>query len=96
MDSPNLIEENVSYYLQNSLKMSHGKRVQIYSVALNVGLVLLFCLVCGTFLYYCYKSKPTPYERQQKLYRDQQYILSKIRFYQTEQKNLMTSPIGNL
>ena len=96
MDSPNLIEENVSYYFQNSLKMSHGKRVQIYSVALNVGLVLLFCLVCGTFLYYCYKSKPTPYEGQQKIYRDQQYILSKIRFYQTEQKNLMTSPIGNL
>ena len=96
MEYPKLIEDNVAYYLQNSLKMSHANRVQLYSFALNAGVVLLFSLICGVFLYYCYKGKPTAYERQQKLYNDQQYILSKIRYYQAEQKNLMTSPIGNL
>ena len=96
MEYPRLIEDNVSNYLQNSLKLSHSNRVQIYSFALNAGVVLLFCIICGTFLYYRYQNRPTVYEKQQKMYRDQEYILSKIRFYQTEQKNLMTSPIGNL
>jgi len=96
MDSPNLIEDNVNYYLQNSLKMSHLNRVKIYSFAMNTGVVLIFCLIFGTFLYYCYKNKPTAHDRQQKMCRDQEFILSKIRYYQVEQKNLMTSPIGNL
>lgn len=96
MESPNLIEDNVSHYLHNSLKMSHSNRVQIYSFALNFGIVLLFIMIFGAYLYYRYQNKPTPYEKQQKLYKDQEYILSKIRFYQSEQKNLMTSPIGNL
>jgi len=57
--------------------------------------VLILFLVIGVFLYYRYKEKPTPYELQQKMYKDQQYILDRIRFYQAQQKNLMTSPIGN-
>jgi hypothetical protein len=94
--SPSLIEYNVSNYLENSLKMSHLNRIQIYSFALNTTIVLVFGIIFGSFLYYRYQNKPSAYDRQQKLYRDQEYILSKIRFYQNEQKNLMTSPIGNL
>ena len=96
MEIPNLIEDNVSDYLQNSLRMSHMNRVKMYSFALNFTIVFLFIMVCGGFLYYRYNNRPSPYEKQQKLYKDQKYILSKIRFYQSEQKNLMTSPIGNL
>ncbi len=96
MEIPNLIEDNVSDYLQNSLRMCHMNRVKMYSFALNFTIVLLFLMVCGGFLYYRYTNRPSPYEKQQKLYKDQEYILSKIRFYQSEQKNLMTSPIGNL
>ena len=70
--------------------------MKIYSFALNVGILLLFIVVVSVTLYYCYKQKPTAYEHEQKMLKDKQYILSKIRFYQAEQKNLMTSPIGNL
>jgi hypothetical protein len=96
MDGPRLIEGSVNHYLQNTLRTCHEHRVKIYSFALNAGVLTLFILIVSFTLYYCYKQKPTPYEQQQKMLKDQQYILSKIRFYQAEQKNLMTSPIGNL
>lgn len=96
MDGPRLIEGNIIQYLHNTLHTCHENRVKIYSFALNAGVVTLFILVVSVTLYYCYKKKPTAYEQQQKMLKDQQYILSKIRFYQAEQKNLMTSPIGNL
>ena len=95
MDKPCLIDTGVSNYLQNALKHSHITRVNLYSVALNVGVLVLFVLVFGILLYYRYTNKPSAYEVQKKMHKDQEYILSKIRFYQAEQKNLMTSPIGN-
>lgn len=96
MDYPKLIEGNFVNYLQDNLKSCHETRTKIYSIGLNLGIVLVLFLVIGIFLYYRYKERPTPYEIQQKMYKDQQYILDRIRFYQTQQKNLMTSPIGNL
>jgi hypothetical protein len=56
-------------------------------------LVLLVVGIALT-LYYCYKRKPSPWELRQKMLKDQDYILSKIRFYQAEQRNLMSTPIG--
>ena len=91
-----LIEENFTEYLQQSLKSCHENRTRIYSIILNVGIVVVLFLVIGIYLYYRYKTKPTPYEKQQKLYKDQQHILNRIRYYQAQQKNIMTSPIGNL
>ena len=91
-----LIEENFTEYLQQSLKSCHENRTRIYSIILNVGIVVLLFLIIGIYLYYRYKTKPTPYEMQQKLYKDQQHILDRIRYYQAQQKNIMTSPIGNL
>ena len=96
MDYPKLIEGNFVEYLQGNLKSCHDTRTKVYSIALNVTIVLVLFLVLGIFFYYKYKEKPTPYEIQQKMYKDQQYILDRIRYYQAQQKNLMTSPIGNL
>ena len=95
-DKPTLTENNFMDYLQNSLKSCHENRTRIYSIVLNVGIVVLLFLIIGGFLYYRYKTRPTPYEQQQKLYEDQQHVLNRIRYYQAQQKNIMTSPIGNL
>jgi len=95
MDKPSLIDTGVKDYLHNALKHSHITRVNLYSVALNVGVLIVFLLIFGGFLYYRYTNKPSAYEIQKKMHKDQEYILSKIRFYQAEQKNMMTSPIGN-
>lgn len=95
MDIPNLTEQSFGDFMINNLKSCHENRIKIYSIILNVSVIVIFALIVGLFLYYRYKEKPTPYELQQKMYRDQQFILDKIRYYQVQQKNLMTSPIGN-
>ena len=92
---PKLTEDSFGDFMVNNLKSCHENRVKIYSIALNVGIVLIFFLVVGGFLYYRYRERPSPYELQQKMYKDQQYVLDRIRYYQVQQKNLMTSPIGN-
>ena len=96
MDYPKLIEGNFIHHLQTNLKSCHETRTKTYSIFLNVGVLVFLFLVVGIFLYYRFKGKPTSYEVQQKMYKDQQYVLDRIRFYQAQQKNLMTSPIGNL
>jgi len=86
MDRPNLIESTTKNYLFNTLKQCHNHRVSIYYYALNIGVFLVFAIVVGVTLYYCSKKKLTDYEKQQKMYEDQKYILSKIRFYKEDQK----------
>lgn len=84
MDAPVLIEANMKDYLFNTLKQCHTTRVNIYYYIFNIGIFLLFVAVVGTVLYRCNTNKPTEYERQQKLLRDQQYVMSKIRYYKDE------------
>ena len=83
---PKLVEPNVRYFIDNSLKSVHEYRMNNYSFFLNIGAVVFFVLVFGGVLYYRFKSKPTPYEIQQKMKRDQEIIMSKIQMYQDDKK----------
>jgi hypothetical protein len=96
MENPHLIEDTTKKFLHAILNKCHEKRVQIYTYALNIGVFVLFVGITSIVLYYCYKRKPTEYEAQQKLLRDQQYILSKIRYYQGENISRRTSDITSL
>jgi len=96
MEFPRLIEQGSQHYLRETLSMCHNNRVRIYSYALNISVFVIFVAIVTTALYICYKRKPTPYETRQKMLRDQEIILSKIRYYQAEQKNLMVSPLGSI
>ena len=53
----------------------------------NIVLFVILALVVGSVLYYCRKRKLTPYEQREKEYRDQEYVLSKIKQYQTVKKD---------
>ena len=84
-------------YLQNNLKICHDNRVEYYSYAFNLVILIAFVIVVFLSLYFSYRKKPTQYEKEKKLYMDQQAVLSKIRYYQDQQKNILTSsPINNL
>ena len=85
-DNPSLVEPDVRYFIENSLKKAHEYKMNTYSFFLNLGVASLFILVFGGFLYYRYKSKPTPYEIQQKMKRDQEIVMSKIQMYQDDKK----------
>lgn len=84
MDHPKLIDNGAINYMYDALQICHTNRVKIYYIALNIGVLILFLLVTGLILYYCYKRKPTPYELRRKMLKDQEYVLSKIRHYQRE------------
>ena len=95
-DKPRLTETHFGEFLVDRLKICHENRVKIYNNVLNIGIGVLFITVVGLFLYYSNKNQPSKYERKLKLYKDQQHILDRIRYYQVQQKNLMSTPIGNL
>jgi hypothetical protein len=96
MDAPVLIEAGMKDFLFNTLKQCHTNRVNVYYYIFNIGIFLLFVAVVGAILYRCSVNKPTEYERQQKLIRDQQYVMSKIRHYKDEVDNTENQHITRL
>ena len=88
MDSPKLIETGVYVYLQNTLYNCREHRSRVFYIGLNIAVFLLFVAFIGTILYVCYTQKKSPYETYQKQLNDQEYILSKIRYYQGHIHNL--------
>ena len=96
MEAPHLIDPVARNFMYNTLQKCHVNRVTLYTIALNVGVFILFIGIFGGVLYYCYKTKPSDAELQQKILRDQQYILSKIRYYQGINADRKTSDITKL
>jgi hypothetical protein len=85
---PRLIENSARSYMSEILNKCHENRVNIYLYSLNIGIFCLFSIILCLVLYYCYKSKLTPEEEYQKKVKEQEYILSKIRFYKEHQRNI--------
>lgn len=86
--SPKLIDTSAIDYLDEALKKSHHIRVKYHRILWNGGLVCLFLLVFGSFLYYRYTTKPTPSEVNYKLIKDQEFVLSKIRHFQEQNQKM--------
>jgi hypothetical protein len=93
---PRLIEPGVKHFLYNTLNRCHDNRVNIYTWALNICVLILFLGIFGSALYICYKRKLSPEEQYNKMVHDQAYILSKIRFYQNERIEHPLSSITSL
>jgi hypothetical protein len=79
-----------------TLQKCHEYRVNIYSYIYNSLVFIVFFSLFGIVLYYRYKNKPTPEELRIKMEREQNYILSKIRYYQNEKDRATTSSITDL
>ena len=86
--SPKLIDTSAIDYLDGALKKSHHIRVKYHRILWNGGLVFLFLFVFGAFLYYRYTSKPTAAEANYKLIKDQEFVLSKIRYFQEQNQKM--------
>ena len=86
MEAPNLIDHSAKYYLYNVLRKCHNNRVSIYYYVLNLGVLVVFLGITCAVLYYCNKYKLNDYDKNQKMMKDQQYILSKIRYFKEDLK----------
>lgn len=85
---PNLIDYGAKNYMAEVLQKCHENRTNIYLYVFNISVLALFVLIVGFTLYYCHKNKMSPYESYQKQLTEQEYILSKIRYYKEHQRNI--------
>ncbi len=84
MSQPYLVDPMFHNYMNNSLFTCHNTRVNLYYYILNISIVLVFVCIFGYALYRCNAYKLNEYEKQEKLIQDQQYVLSKVRYYKQE------------
>lgn len=95
-NTSSLIEPGIKYFIGSTLKECHRFKFSHYSVIFNIAMCLLFILVVGGFLMYCYKGKLTPAEIELKNRKKQEYIISKLQqlaFYkktQSQNQSLIT------
>jgi hypothetical protein len=73
-----LIEPGMKYFMGSTLRECRLFKYTRYNVIFNTVLTLLFCLIIGGFLVYCYKGKLTPAEIELKNRKKQEYIISKL------------------
>lgn len=93
--SPKLIEYSARLHLSEGLISFHNKKLATNSIILNIVVFVLFISVFGIVLYLNRKSKLSPYDQNLKDMKEQEYILTKIRHYQIQKKQI-DSPITNL
>jgi hypothetical protein len=88
---PKLIDTSAIHYLDGALKKSHEIRIKYHRLLWNAGLIFVFVFIVAAVLYYRYLDKPTPREANYKLIKDQEYVLSKIRFFQEQNQKINES-----
>lgn len=95
---PNLIDTDAKVFLDATLQKCHETRVKFHSIALNIIVLVVFGLIVGGFLYYRYRTRPSIEETNYKLAKDQEYVLSKIRYFKEENERIHkhSSPITGL
>lgn len=96
METSHLIDHSAKNYIYNVLQQCHKNRVSLYYYVLNVGVLILFLGITGAVLWRCNSVKLTDNEKKEKMWKDQQYVLSKIRYFKEENKNLNYSGINTL
>ena len=88
---PKLIDTSAIHYLDGALKKSHEIRIKYHRILWNIGLVFVCFFITGSVLYYRYTNRPTHEEANYKLIKDQEYVLSKIRFFQEQNQRINES-----
>jgi len=68
--------------------------MNVYSQVINIVVFICFFILMGMILFMFKKRDLTPYEQNEKMKKEQQYVVSKIRDYKEMHKN--TSMITNL
>jgi hypothetical protein len=78
MDKPILTEPGVKYFMNEVLKTCNERKSLFTNSIFNLVLFLLFVLVVGGFLYYKYRGKLKPEEKEAKLREQKQDVLARL------------------
>jgi hypothetical protein len=100
---PKLYDKDTISFIDNNLKVCHTNRVSYYTYIFNFTVLFFFTLIVSITLYTLSNYKESSYEKKEKILKDQDYVLSKIRYYKDNVKqnkslitDLPTIPINNL
>jgi len=80
MDRPALIEPGVKYFLNCTLNNCKQIKERYYTKLYNVYFFVGFVAVISAILYFKYKGKITPEEKEAKKRKEMEYIMSKLKF----------------
>ncbi len=83
---PKLIDYSTMNFIDNNLKSCHNNRISYYVYFFNFIVFFIFVLVVSCVLYFLSTYKKNPYEVQEKMIKDQEYILDKIKHYKDTHK----------
>ena len=83
---PELTEPGVKYFLSQTLKQCHIAKDKFKNILFNLGLFIFFIIILGFILFFKYKGRLTPSEKETKNKEKQQYILSKIKQLQESKR----------
>lgn len=79
--NPSLVEDGVKNFMNTTLNNCYQKKMELYSWVVNITCFVVFFLLLVSILYLFKKPKLTPYEMNEKMQREQEYVVSKIRDY---------------
>jgi len=82
--APKLIEQGVRNYMNVVLHKCYDHRIHLYSIVLNVIVLVVFVGGLGMILWYCSTKKISPEEKRRKMIREQEHVLTKIREFQSQ------------
>lgn len=86
--APKLIEDTAKNYMYHTLQKVHATRVKYNNLILNILVFFGFLAVVGGTLWYLHANKKPQRQKYNQLMKDQEYVLSKIRFYQDQQRKI--------
>ena len=96
VEKPRLIEPGIQYFLGATLHKCHVLKEKYNNILMNGTIFAIFALIISAILYFSYKGKLTPEERQQRENEKYQYIVSKIKNFQHAKKIAHQDLITNL
>jgi flagellar biosynthesis/type III secretory pathway M-ring protein FliF/YscJ len=80
--STHLVDYDTYVYLAENLEKCHETKMYYFSLVMNIVLVAIVVGGVSVFLYYRYRWRTSKKENQERMAKEQKYILSKIRQYQ--------------
>tara|TARA_Y100000389_G_scaffold47718_1_gene42878 strand:- start:1641 stop:1991 length:351 start_codon:yes stop_codon:yes gene_type:complete len=77
-NKPNLIEPGTKYYLKNTLESCKKFREKHINFILNLSLISGFILILSLILYFRYKGNISLEEKNKKIKKEKEYIMTKL------------------
>ena len=96
ISKPSLTEFSTKYYIRHSLQQVRRLKDKYITITVNICLFLLFIGVVGGLLYYKYKGKLTPEQKQIKDRERKKFLFQKLHQISYEKQKESQELITNL